>query len=175
VTIIARGNAGGYTKTLPEEDRYLVTRNQLEARLAMAMGGRAAEEIVFDEVTTGAGNDLEQATNIARTMITRYGMSETLGPRTFGKREELVFLGREISEQRDYSDSVAEAIDDEVHRLIDDAYQTARRLLTDNMSRLERISKYLLQHETIDEQQVPEVFDAIPPDGDMSPAPMPAD
>ncbi len=175
VTIIARGNAGGYTKTLPEEDRYLVTRNQLEARLAMAMGGRAAEEIVFDEVTTGAGNDLEQATNIARTMITRYGMSETLGPRTFGKREELVFLGREISEQRDYSDSVAETIDDEVHRLIDDAYQTARRLLTDNMSRLERISKYLLQHETIDEQQVPEVFDAIPPDGDMSPAPMPAD
>jgi len=175
VTIIARGSAGGYTKTLPEEDRYLVTRNQLEARLAMAMGGRAAEEIVFDEVTTGAGNDLEQATNIARTMITRYGMSETLGPRTFGKREELVFLGREISEQRDYSDSVAEAIDDEVHRLIDDAYQTARRLLTDNMSRLERISKYLLQHETIDEQQVPEVFDAIPPDGDMSPAPMPAD
>ncbi len=175
VTIVARGNAGGYTKTLPEEDRYLVTQNQLEARLAMAMGGRAAEELVFDEVTTGAGNDIEQATSIARTMITRYGMSETLGPRTFGKREELVFLGREISEQRDYSDSVAEAIDDEVHRLIGSAYTTAQRLLTDNMGRLERISKYLLAYETIDENQVPEIFDTIPPEGDMSPAPMPAD
>ncbi len=175
VTIVARGNTGGYTKTLPEEDRYLVTQNQLEARLAMAMGGRAAEELVFDEVTTGAGNDIEQATSIARTMITRYGMSETLGPRTFGKREELVFLGREISEQRDYSDSVAEAIDDEVHRLIGSAYTTAQRLLTDNMGRLERISKYLLAYETIDENQVPEIFDTIPPEGDMSPAPMPAD
>jgi|TARA_Y100000310_G_scaffold277733_2_gene295711 cell division protease FtsH len=175
VTIVARGNAGGYTKTLPEEDRYLVTRNQLEARLAMAMGGRAAEELVFDEVTTGAGNDLEQATNIARTMITRYGMSETLGPRTFGKREELVFLGREISEQRDYSDSVAEAIDDEVHRLIGSAYKTAQRILTDNKGRLDRISSYLMAHETIEEQQVPEIFDTIPPEGDLSPAPMPAD
>ena len=159
VTIVARGHAGGYTRTLPEEDRNLITRNQLEARLAVAMGGRVAEELVFDELTTGAGSDLEQATNIARTMVTRYGMSEKLGPRTFGKREELVFLGREISEQRDYSDSVAQTIDEEVHRLIDTAQNTAREVLEEHRPRLDRISKYLLEHETIEEDQVEEVFD----------------
>jgi cell division protease FtsH len=141
----------------------------------MAMGGRVAEVLVFDEVTTGAGNDLEQATEIARTMVTRYGMSEKLGPRTFGKREELVFLGREISERRDYGDSVAQTIDEEVHRLIDTAQQTAREVLVEHRSRLERISKYLLEHETIDEDQVNEVFDTAPPAADMSPVPMPAD
>ena len=174
VTIVARGHAGGYTRTLPEEDRNLITRNQLEARLAMAMGGRVAEELVFDELTTGAGSDLEQATNIARTMVTRYGMSEKLGPRTFGKREELVFLGREISEQRDYSDSVAQTIDEEVHRLIDTAQNTAREVLEEHRPRLDRISKYLLEHETIEEDQVEEVFDT-PPAPEMSPAPIPAD
>ena len=175
VTIVARGQTGGYTRTLPEEERNLITRNQLEARLAMAMGGRVAEELVFDEVTTGAGNDLEQATEIARTMVTRYGMSEKLGPRTFGKREELVFLGREISERRDYGESVAETIDEEVFRLIDTAQKTARSVLEEHRSRLDRISKYLLEHETIEEDQVKEVFDTIPPAADMSPAPMPAD
>ena len=174
VTIVARGHAGGYTRILPEEDRNLITRNQLEARLAMAMGGRVAEQLVFDEVTTGAGSDLEQATNTARTMVTRYGMSEKLGPRTFGKREEMVFLGREISEQRDYSDSVAQTIDEEVHRLIETAQNTARDVLEEHRSRLDRISKYLLEHETIEEDQVKEVFDT-PPAADMSPAPMPAD
>ena len=134
-----------------------------------------AEELVFDEVTTGAGNDLEQATEIARTMVTRYGMSEKLGPRTFGKREELVFLGREISERRDYGESVAETIDEEVFRLIDTAQKTARSVLEEHRSRLDRISKYLLEHETIEEDQVKEVFDTIPPAADMSPAPMPAD
>jgi len=174
VTIVARGHAGGYTRTLPEEDRNLITRNQLEARLAMAMGGRVAEQLVFDEVTTGAGSDLEQATSTARMMVTRYGMSEKLGPRTFGKREEMVFLGREISEQRDYSDSVAQIIDEEVHRLIETAQNTARDVLGEHRSRLDRISKYLLEHETIEEDQVKEVFDT-PPAADMSPAPMPAD
>ena len=174
VTIVARGQAGGYTRTLPEEDRSLLTRNQLEARLAMALGGRVAEQLVFEEVTTGAGSDLEQATNIARTMVTRYGMSEKLGPRTFGKREEMVFLGREISEQRDYSDSVAQTIDEEVHRLIDTAQNTARDVLEEHRPRLDRISKYLLEHETIEEYQVKEVFDT-PPAPDLSPAPVPAD
>jgi cell division protease FtsH len=141
----------------------------------MALGGRVAEELVFDEVTTGAGNDLEQATSTARMMVTRYGMSEKLGPRTFGKREELVFLGREISEQRDYSDSVAQTIDEEVHRLIDTAQRTAREVLEEHRPRLDRISKYLLEHETIEEDQVKEVFDSLPPAADMSPAPMPAD
>ena len=170
VTIIARGQTGGYTKTVPEEDRHLITSNQLEARLAMAMGGRAAEELVFGETTTGASNDLEQATNIARTMVTRFGMSKKLGPRTFGKREELIFLGREISEQRDYSDSVAEQIDDEVHSLIDGAYQTAMRILKDHRPRLDHISNYLMENETIEEDQFPDIFDNPP-----APAPIPAD
>ena len=170
VTIIARGQAGGYTKTVPEEDRHLITRNQLEAKLAMAMGGRAAEELVFGDITTGATNDLEQATNIARTMVTRFGMSEKLGPRTFGKREELIFLGREISEQRDYSDSVAEQIDDEVHSLIHGAYQTAMRILKDHRPRLDHISNYLMENETIEEDQFPDIFDNPP-----APTPIPAD
>ena len=169
VTIVARGQTGGYTKTVPEEDRHLITRNQLEARLAMAMGGRAAEELVFGDITTGATNDLEQATNIARTMVTRFGMSEKLGPRTFGKREELIFLGREISEQRDYSDSVAEQIDDEVHSLIHGAYQTAMRILKDHRPRLDHISNYLMENETIEEDQFPDIFDNPP-----APAPIPA-
>ena len=165
VTIIARGQAGGYTKTVPEEDRNLITSNQLEARLAMAMGGRAAEELVFGEITTGASNDLEQATNIARTMVTRFGMSKKLGPRTFGKREEMVFLGREISEQRDYSDSVAEQIDDEVHALINGAYRTATRILNEHKAKLEHISNYLIENETIEEEQVADIF------GDLQAAP----
>ncbi len=163
VTIVARGQAGGFTKTVPEEDRSLITRNQLEARLAMAMGGRAAEELIFNQFTTGASNDLEQATNIARQMITRFGMSKKLGPRTFGKREEMVFLGREISEQRDYSDNVAEQIDDEVRSLIENAYGTAMRILKENKTRLDHISNYLIENETIEEEDVPGIFDGPPP------------
>ena len=174
VTIVARGQMGGYTKTVPEEDRNLVTNNQLEARLAMAMGGRAAEELVFGEITTGATNDLEQATNIARTMVTRFGMSKKLGPRTFGKREELVFLGREISEQRDYSDSVAEQIDDEVHSLIDGAYKTAMRILKEHKINLDHISNFLMENETIEEEQFADIF-AGPPAPGIPAAPVPAD
>ena len=114
-------------------------------------------------VTTGASNDLEQATNIARTMVTRYGMSEKLGPRTLGKREELIFLGREISEQRDYSDSVAETIDEEVHNLIDDAYQKARELLSTNKARLAQIANALLTTETIDADEFVDLFNSPPP------------
>ena len=174
VTIVARGQAGGFTKTVPEEDRSLITRKQLEARLAMAMGGRAAEELVFDQFTTGASNDLEQATNIARQMITRFGMSKKLGPRTFGKREEMVFLGREISEQRDYSDNVAEQIDDEVRSLIENAYGTAMRILKENKAKLDHISNYLIENETIEEEDVPSIFDDQPPPQGM-PAPASAD
>lgn len=176
VTIVARGHSGGFTKTIPTEDRSLITRNQLEARLAMAMGGRVAEELVFGEITTGASDDLEQATNIAQTMVTRYGMSKKLGPRTFGKREEMLFLGREISEQRDYSDRVAKTIDEEVRRLIQTAYDTAKRILTEERVRLDHISDYLLEHETIDEEQVPDLFDApfdAPPAAGMPPVPAP--
>ena len=129
VTIVSRGAMGGYTKFLPEEDRHLQSLSQFKDQLAVAMGGRVAEEVQFGEteITTGASNDLEQATQMARTMVTRFGMSERLGPRTFGKREELIFLGREISEQRDYSDQVAETIDDEVHDLISAGYETAKK------------------------------------------------
>jgi len=158
VTIVARGMTGGHTRYLPEEDRKLWTRNQFESMLAAAMGGRVAEEVVFEEITTGASNDLEQATNMARTMVTRYGMSEKLGPRTFGKREELVFLGKELHEQRDYSDRVAEQIDDEVHGLIDRAYTTAQSLLKDHGATLKRVAEYLITNETVEGDDLQELF-----------------
>ena len=131
--------------------------------LAAALGGRVAEEVIFNETTTGASNDLEQATNIARTMVTRYGMSEKLGPRTFGKNEELVFLGRQISEQRDYSDSVAETIDSEVRNLIDEAHQKAIKLVTDHKAKLTQLSKYLIDHETIEDEELTKLWDSPAP------------
>ena len=158
VTIVARGQSGGHTRYLPEEDRHLWTKGQFQDMMAAAMGGRVAEEIIFNEITTGASNDLEQATHIARTMVTRYGMSEKLGPRTFGKREELVFLGKEISEQRDYSDRIAEDIDEDVHSLIDFAYQTANRVLTENRTKLANLAKYLIVNETAEEEVIGELF-----------------
>ena len=164
VTIVARGSMGGYTRYLPEEDRHLWTKAQFVDQLAAAMGGRAAEEAVFGELTTGSSNDLEKATNMARSMVTRYGMSEKLGPRTFGKREELVFLGKEISEQRDYSDSVAELIDQEVHHLIDNAYRTAKRLLTTHKPKLAQISQYLIANETAEGDALNELFNSQVPD-----------
>ena len=163
ISIVARGQMGGYTRFVPKEDRTLTTKRQLEARLAYAMGGRAAEEIIFDETTTGASNDLEQATTIARTMVTRFGMSEKLGPRTFGKREELVFLGREISEQRDYSDHVAETIDKEVFNLIDSANRNARDIIVKHRAKLTRLAKYLIAHETVEEDTLIELLDPKPP------------
>ena len=170
ISIVARGQMGGYTRFVPKEDRSLITKRQLEARLAYAMGGRAAEEIIFDETTTGASNDLEQATNIARTMVTRFGMSEKLGPRTFGKREELVFLGREISEQRDYSDQVAETIDDEVYNLIDSANRNARDIIVKHRAKLTELAKYLIAHETVEEDTLIELLDPKPPIPDATPA-----
>ena len=173
VTIVSRGAMGGYTKYLPEEDRHLWTLNQFLDQMAMAMGGRVAEEIMFgsDEVTTGASNDLEQATNMARTMVTRYGMSAKLGPRTFGKREELVFLGREISEQRDYSDKVAETIDDEVHSLVENAYKRATHILTENKPKLVQIARHLVEHETLEGDELQTLFDSPPPDLDADTPP----
>ena len=159
VTIVSRGQMGGFTRFLPEEDRSLWSKAQFKDRIGAAMGGRAAEEIVFGEVTTGASNDLEQATNIARSMVTRYGMSEKLGPRTFGKREEMVFLGKEISEQRDYSEGVAAAIDEEVHELVDNAYQNASRIINSNREKLDKLAKYLIQNETIEGDQLITMLD----------------
>ena len=166
VTIVARGQSGGHTRYLPEEDRNLWTRDQFKDMLAAAMGGRVAEELVFDEITTGAGSDIEQATNIARQMVTRYGMSEKLGPRTFGKREEMVFLGREISEQRDYSDKIAETIDQEVHEIIDDAYESARKVIAEYMPKLKQLSEYLIAYETIEVDELDKLWETPPDSGD---------
>ena len=149
ISIVARGSMGGYTTLLPEEDRYLWTKNQFDDMLAVTMGGRVAEELIFDEVTTGASNDLEKATKIALGMVKRYGMSKNLGPRTFGKREELVFLGREISEERDYGDHVAEEIDLEVKDLTKHAYENAQALLVENKPKLVQIAEYLIVHESV--------------------------
>ena len=150
VSIVARGGMGGYTRFLPEEDRNLFSKAQFKDMLAAALGGRVAEEQIFGEVTTGASNDLESATQIARNMVTRYGMSEKLGPRTFGKREELVFLGREISEQSDYSDSTAQQIDEEVHDLIQEAHDRAQEILETNKAKLVQLARHLITNETIE-------------------------
>ena len=164
ISIVSRGQMGGYTKSIPDEESFYMTLKQARGRLATLMGGRAAEETIFgeDEITTGSGNDIEQATQLARTIITRYGMSEKLGPRTFGKREELVFLGREITEQADYSDRIAEEIDDEVHGLINSAYQTAKHLISDNKNKLSQIAKYLIDNETVEGDDLTNLFDAPP-------------
>ncbi|MQG76562.1 MAG: ATP-dependent metallopeptidase FtsH/Yme1/Tma family protein [SAR202 cluster bacterium] len=165
ISVVARGNMGGYTRFLPEEDRHMWSKAQFKDRLAMAMGGRVAEELIFVDITTGASNDLEIATNIARQMVTRYGMSEKLGPRTFGKREEMVFLGREITEQRDYSDRVAEEIDAEVHSLLEEAYDLAKQTLTKANDKLHQVAKYLIEHETVEGDSLQALFSSEAPTG----------
>ncbi|MGI5835230.1 MAG: ATP-dependent zinc metalloprotease FtsH, partial [Chloroflexota bacterium] len=153
VSIIARGTMGGYTRLLPREERYLWTRSQFEDTLSWALGGHAAEKLVFGEMTTGAGNDIERATQIARRMVTEYGMSEKLGPVALGHKEELIFLGREIGEQKNYSEKVAEMIDEEVHALIDKAHNRAMKLLQENRSKLDLIAKTLVKEETIEGEE----------------------
>ncbi|HOU40491.1 MAG TPA: ATP-dependent zinc metalloprotease FtsH [Promineifilum sp.] len=149
VTIIPRGMAGGVTWYM-DEDASFLTRSKFEAMIATALGGRVAEEIVFNEVTTGASNDLQQVTRLARAMVTQYGMSTEMGLRVYGDKQELVFLGREISEQRDYSDAIAEQIDGEVRRIIDSAHSLAMKILTDHRDKLELVSQRLLEVETLE-------------------------
>jgi cell division protease FtsH len=157
--------AGGFTRFLPEEDRHFHTRSQLLDRLAAMLGGLVAEELVFGESSTGPSDDLEKATRIARQMVTHWGMSERLGPRTFGRKEEMVFLGREISEQRNYSEKVAEEIDEEVRQIIDKAYHTAKKLITEHRDRLDTIVKSLLEEETIEGDALSSVLSGgdVPP------------
>ena len=131
--------------------------------MAVSLGGRVAEEITFGEMTTGAQHDLEEATKLARKMVTEYGMSEKLGPRTFGQRQELVFLGREISEQRDYSDKIAQEIDEEVHNIIQRAYDTAKQILTANKEKLNQLAEELIAHETLDEPELNKIFEGLAP------------
>jgi cell division protease FtsH len=163
ISIVARGIMGGWTRFLPSEDRHLWSKSQFDDRLAVSLGGRVAEEITFGEVTTGAQNDLEEATKLARKMVTEYGMSEKLGPRTFGQRQELVFLGREISEQRDYSDKIAQEIDEEVHSIIQRAYSTAKQVLTANKERLKQLAQELLTRETLDEPELDRILQGLAP------------
>ncbi|MFP3975073.1 MAG: ATP-dependent zinc metalloprotease FtsH [Chloroflexota bacterium] len=163
VSILSRGMMGGYTRQLPTEDRYLTTRSQFTDVLATLHGGHAAEELMFNEMTTGAQNDIEQASKIAKAMVTQYGMSEKLGPRTFGKREEMVFLGKEISEQRDYSDKLAEGIDAEVNSLIQKAHDIAKEILTNNKPKLVQIAEKLQAEETIEGKELDELFDSEAP------------
>jgi cell division protease FtsH len=153
VSIISRGQALGYTISLPTEDKFLTSRAELTDTMAMTLGGRAAEEIVFSEITTGASNDLEKVTETAKQMVMRFGMSERLGPRVFGHDRGQPFLGREFSSEPDYSDEIAREIDDEIRRIVESAHQTAKDLLTEHRDDLDTISKILLERETIDAEQ----------------------
>jgi cell division protease FtsH len=173
VSITARGMAGGYTLALPEEDRTLMGRKKLVAEMIGLMGGRAAEEIVFNDITSGASNDLERVTKMARAMVTRLGMSNDLGPMVYGQKEELIFLGREISEQRDYSEAVAEQIDKEVRTLVNDAHERAKNILVQYRDFLDKIAHKLLEVETLSREEFEELFPPPIPKNGGTPVPKP--
>jgi len=158
VSIISRGEAGGYTMAFPEEDRVLKSRNQIMSDMIGLLGGRAAEDIVFNDVTSGASNDLERVTKLARLMVMRLGMSEELGPMVYGKKEELVFLGREISEQRDFSEHIAQKIDSAIQKIVQDAYQQSKAILNKYRDELDAIAEKLLDVETLNAEQFYEIF-----------------
>jgi cell division protease FtsH len=172
VSIISRGMALGWTMQLPTEDRYLVSRSELNDDMAVILGGRVAEELIFGDITSGASDDIGKATKLARRMVTEWGMSEKLGPLTFGHKEELVFLGRDLGEQRNYSEEVAGEIDQEVHRLVDTAYQRARKILTERKDKLTQLAEYLKREETIEGWQMDAVLNS--PDGKVPERPAPA-
>jgi cell division protease FtsH len=153
ISVISRGQALGYTISLPTEDKFLTTRAELSDTMAMTLGGRAAEELVFDEVTTGASNDLEKVTATAKQMVMRFGMSEKLGPRVFGHDHGQPFLGREFSSEPDYSDEIAREIDDEIRRIVEEAHQSARDILAQHRQKLDDVSEVLLKRETIEREQ----------------------
>jgi len=161
ISVVARGMAGGWTRFLPAEDRYLWTKSQFHDRLAVGLGGRVAEEIIFGDVTTGAQDDLQKATKLARKMVVEFGMSEKLGPRTFGQKQELVFLGREISEHKDYGDKIADAIDAEVHAIVQQAYNTAKKVLSANTEKLKQLAQELISHETLDQPDLDRIFEGL--------------
>ncbi len=169
VTIVGRGQAGGVTWFRPDEDRILMSRKKMLATLAMALGGRAAEELIFDDITSGASNDIEQVTRMARAMVTRLGMSPEMGTLVYGQKEELIFLGREISEQRDYSEAVAEQIDREVRKLVEDAYKQAKATVKKYRKQLEIVAQKLLEVESITRDEFEQLFP--PPFGKKSGTP----
>jgi cell division protease FtsH len=165
-SIVARGMAGGYTRMVPDEDRLFKTKAQFEDDIAVFMAGQLAEQLVFEEISTGASNDIERATAIARRMVTEFGMS-SLGPLAFGKKDEMVFLGREISEQRNYSDEIAFKIDQEVRQIVDRAHQRALEIIQRHFDRLEAIARLLIQEETIEDEELERLFDSPRPKPDL--------
>jgi cell division protease FtsH len=162
ISIISRGQALGYTISLPREDRYLTTRTELMEELGMTLGGRAAEEIVFEEVTTGAANDLEKVTQVAKQMVMRFGMSEKLGPRVLGHAHDLPFLGREYGAEPDYSEQMAREIDDEIRRVIEEAHEMALNVLREHLDELKRMAELLVERETIDKDQFERLLSGEP-------------
>ena len=165
VTILPRGMAMGYTINLPEEDRYLSSRSELINRMTQALGGRVTEELIFGDVTTGASNDLEKVSEIAREMVTEFGMSEKMGPMTYGRKHGPVFLGKEFAEERNYSEQAAQEIDAEVRDLIEGCYQQARRLITEHRDRLELLAEALIERETLSQEEIASVVQegVLPP------------
>jgi cell division protease FtsH len=172
VTIIPRGRALGVTQQLPEDDRHTYSSNYLQSQLAVLMGGRAAEEVFLNHVTTGAGNDIERATELARKMVCEWGMSEKLGPLTYGQKDEQIFLGKELGRHKDYSEQTAESIDSEIHDLVTVAYQNARKIIEDNRDALTRIAEALLERETVDAKEIEALIEGreLPP---LKPAAVP--
>jgi cell division protease FtsH len=163
VTIVSRGMALGYTMALPTEDRYLQSKSEFEDKLAGLLAGNASERMVFGDTTTGSSNDIEKATHLARRMVTEFGMSDKLGPLSFGKRDELIFLGREIGEQRNYSDEIAKQIDEEVRALVDRAYERATHVLETHRHRLEALAQKLIAEESVDGEGFESLFSDLPP------------
>jgi cell division protease FtsH len=164
VTIIPRGMALGVTMQLPTDDRHNYYKNYLETQIAILMGGRIAEEMFLNVMSTGAGNDIERATDMARKMVCEWGMSD-LGPLTFGKKEEQIFLGREIAQHRDYSEDTAIKIDQEVRKLVNTGYNTAKQILTDHRDTLERVARALIEREVLDANEIKMLVDGqeLPP------------
>ena len=160
VTIIPRGMAGGYTVTLPKEDRYFMTRQEMLDRICGLLGGRVAEEIVLGEISTGASNDLERVTAIARQMVTEYGMSDKLGPMQYGSRHGQVFLGKDLSSEANYSDRVAYEIDEEMKAIIESCHERTKQILTERRDKLDALANLLLEKETIDEDEIRAVMEA---------------
>jgi cell division protease FtsH len=173
VTIVSRGQALGLTVSLPTEDRYIMGKTALIETIAMTLGGRAAEDLVFHEITTGASNDLEKVTDIAKRMVMRYGMSDKLGPRVLGRHGDMPFLGREMGHEPDYSEEVAREIDDEVRRIIEEGYELALKVLRDHIDDLHKISQILIERETIDKDQFIRLLDGENEDDVFEPAPQP--
>jgi cell division protease FtsH len=174
VTIISRGMALGYTMALPTEDRYLQSKTEFEDKIAGLLGGNVAERLIFGDTTTGASNDIEKATMLARRMVTEFGMSDRLGPLSFGKRDELVFLGREIGEQRNYSDEVAKQIDEEVRAIIDRGYARAMDVLMQYKDRLTTLAEKLVAEETVDAEEFEKIFADLPAKEELRPTPIQA-